>query len=148
MSCNKNFFSFPKGRIYLEFICPISCTGLSFGMATLQEAEDINKIKKKFKSFKTTSRRRVGMDIDYENSIVKFYLEGITKEETFSMNYKDCSFPCIYFSKKNTSIILNPFARLNNENFPYYLAPDTTLNLGNKFLFSKLVFLTNLPKIN
>ena len=70
-------------------------------MASLQEAEDLNKLKKKFKTFKTTSRRRVGMDIDYENNTVKFYMEGILKEEFFTMVYENYSFPCIYFSKKN-----------------------------------------------
>ncbi len=137
----------PRGIVYIEFICPISCQGISFGMASLSEIKDIQNNKKYFKTFRTSSRRRVGMEINYEQKIVRFFLEGILKDKTFSITDKKISFPCIILSNKNISIILNPFARLSNVNFPLYLSPDSEYKTPNKSIFSKLLFLTNIPKI-
>ena len=116
-------------------------------MSTIQEAKDLNNLKKSFKSFRTTSRRRVGMEINYEDKIVRFFLDGILKDKSFSIKTKNLSFPCIILNNKSTSVILNPFARLNNVNFPLYLAPDTVYRTSCKSIFSRLLFLTNIPKI-
>lgn len=137
----------PRGVFYLEFICPVSCQGLSFGMATLNEVKDLTNLKKNFKSFRTSSRRRVGMEINYEERIVKFYLEGILKDKTFSIKEKNLSFPCIILNNKSVSVIINPFARLSNEVFPFYFAPNSIYNGLSQSIFSKLLFLTNIPKI-
>jgi len=116
-------------------------------MATLNEVKDLPNLKKIFKSFRTSSRRRVGMEINYEQKIVRFFLEGILKDKTFTIKEKNLSYPCIIINNKSVSVILNPFARLSNVTFPLYFAPDSIYKIPNKSIFSKLLFLTNLPKV-
>ena len=55
------------GIVELEFICPISCFNLLFGMISQKDLDSNNIQVKQFKNFKTSSRRNVIMKINYWN---------------------------------------------------------------------------------
>ena len=104
----------PNGVAYIEFICPISCTNLSFGMCSLEQIKTKNVNRKQFKNFKNSSRRKVIMEINYKKKSVEFYLDGAFKDKTYK--FKDSEvYPCVCIEKKNTAIILNPNVHYNFE---------------------------------
>lgn len=102
----------PKGVVYLEFICPISCTNLCFGMCSLSQIQTRTVNRKMFKSFKNTSRRKVIMEINYKNKEVQFYLDGEFKDKTYKFKENE-PLPCVCIEKKNTAIIVNPNVHYN-----------------------------------
>ena len=113
----------PKGTVYIEFYCPISCQNLSFGMVditngSLAQAPDTTS----FKSFRTTTPRTIGLEINYDKRIVNYYLNGIFKKEKSTEFHKDKLFPAIAILSPQTSVVINPFAKRKNVDFPLYFS--------------------------
>ena len=102
------------GIVELEFICPITCYNLLFGMVSKKELENNNLNLRQFKNFKTSSRRNVTMKINYWNKECTFYLDGI-KVNTLVFQENE-NIPIVVFKRKTCCVILNPLVK-------YYLSP-------------------------
>ena len=85
------------GIVILEFICPISLTNLAFGMISEKDLKT-NNISKQFKNFKTSSRRRLIMKINYWSKNCSFYLNDT---KVSSINFRDDeNIPIVLIKKK------------------------------------------------
>ena len=114
------------GIVELEFICPISCFNLSFGMISQKNLENNNIVLKQSKTFKTSSRRNITMKINYWNKECTFYLNGI---KSGSLNFLENEIiPIVIIKKRTTCIILNPLVK-------YYLSPIKSIFLEKEILF-------------
>ena len=123
------------GIVELEFICPITCYNLCFGMISQKDLESNNINVKQFKNFKTSTRRNVQMKINYWNKEYTFFLNGI-KINTYSFQENEV-IPIVYFKKNTTCVILNPLVK-------YYLS-----NIKSKFLDKEVLLkLKDKIKIN
>ena len=114
------------GIVELEFICPISCYNLSFGMISQKDLENNNIPVKHLKNFKTSTRRNVQMKINYWNKEYTFYLNGI-KMNSYFFQEKEI-IPIVFFKKRTTCVILNPLVK-------YYLSPIKSNILEKEILF-------------
>ena len=112
------------GIVILEFICPISLTNLAFGMISEKDLKT-NNISKQFKNFKTSSRRRLIMKINYWSKNCSFYLNDT---KVSSINFRDDeNIPIVLIKKKSSCIILNPLVK--------YLITDIDNFFKKEFLF-------------
>ena len=102
------------GIVELEFICPITCYNLLFGMVSRKELENNNLNLRQFKNFKTSSRRNVTMRINYWIKECTFYLDGV-KVNTLIFQENE-NIPIVAFKRKTCCVILNPLVK-------YYLSP-------------------------
>ena len=114
------------GIVELEFICPISCFNLSFGMISQKNLETNNIVLKHSKNFKTSSRRNITMKINYWNKECSFYLNEI---KSGSLTFQeDEVIPIVIIKRKTTCIILNPLVK-------YYLTPIKSIFLEKEIIF-------------
>ena len=114
------------GIVELEFICPISCFNLSFGMISQKNLETNNIVLKHSKNFKTSSRRNITMKINYWNKECSFYLNEI---KSGSLTFQeDEVIPIVIIKRKTTCIILNPLVK-------YYLSPIKSIFLEKEIIF-------------
>ena len=93
--------SFKVGIHYWEIICPISCSGIEFGMLNKDTNDYISA------TFRTTTPRVVGMKIDFDALTLSFWLNSKFKRSQSILNgeYQ------LLVKMKNygNKIILNPF---------------------------------------
>ena len=129
------------GIVELEFICPISCYNLLFGMISQKDLENNNIPVKQFKNFKNSSRRNVIMKINYWNKECNFYMNDI-KTNSFTFQENDV-IPIVVIKKKTSCVILNPLVK-------YYLSPIKSNFFENEILFklNEKVKITNEQSIN
>ena len=110
------------GIVELEFICPISCYNLSFGMISEKDLTNNRINGKKFINFKTSSRRRIKLQINYNTNECYFYLDNIKSNQISKFNEND-KIPIVLIKKMTTCIILNPVVRYNlssQKNFNFF----------------------------
>lgn len=62
--------TFKVGVSYWEIECPISCSGLEFGVQNKHTLEQF------VGTFRTTTPRTVGVKLDFVNNKLDFYLNG------------------------------------------------------------------------
>ena len=117
---------FHIGIVELEFICPISCYNLLFGMISQKDLENNNIAVKQLKNFKTSSRRNVIMKINYWKRECSFFLNDI-KANSFTFQENDI-IPIVVIKKKTSCVILNPLVK-------YYLTPIKTDFFDKEILF-------------
>lgn len=93
--------SFKAGIHYWEIICPISCSGIEFGV--------VNKVTNDYISaaFRTTTPRVVSMKIDFESMSLSFWLNQRLKR-TQSIINGDYQL-LIKMKNYGNKVILNPF---------------------------------------
>ena len=111
------------GIVELEFICPISCYNLSFGMISQKDLENNNIPVKHLKNFKTSTRRNVQMKINYWNKEYTFYLNGI-KMNSYFFQEKE-----ILFKLKEKIIIKD------DQELIKYITNSFNTNINIKFAF-------------
>ena len=114
------------GIVELEFICPISCFNLLFGMISQKDLDSNNIQVKQFKNFKTSSRRNVIMKINYWNKECTFYLNN-TKVNSYNFQENDI-IPIVVIKKRTSCVILNPLVK-------YYLSPIKSNFFEKEILF-------------
>ena len=114
------------GIVELEFICPITCYNLSFGMISQKDLENNNISSKQFKNFKTSSRRNVTMKINYSNKECSFFLNDIKSNSFFFQGNE--TIPIVVLRKRTTCVILNPLVK-------YYLSPIKSDFFKKEILF-------------
>ena len=114
------------GIVQLEFICPISCYNLLFGMISQKDLESNNIPSKQYKNFKTSSRRNVTMKINYWNKECTFYLDNMKINSL--LFHENENIPIVVFKKKTCCVILNPLVK-------YYLSPIKSDFFRNEILF-------------
>jgi hypothetical protein len=108
-----NYYSnitFKRGIHYWEIICPIACSGIEFGIKNRETNEII------WATFRTTTPRVVGMQLDLTSQTLKFWLNGrpqVKRNQSFS---KGEYYLLIKMKNCGNTVILNPFAQLNEEN--------------------------------
>ena len=114
------------GIVELEFICPITCYNLSFGMISQKDLENNNISSKQFKNFKTSSRRNITMKINYWNKECIFFIND-TKTNSFFFQGNE-TIPIVLLRKRTTCVILNPLVK-------YYLSPIKSDFFKKEILF-------------
>ena len=114
------------GIVELEFICPISCYNLLFGMISQKDLDSNNIPVKQFKNFKNSSRRNVIMKINYWNKECNFFINDI-KVNSITFQENDI-IPIVVIKKKTSCVILNPLVK-------YYLSPIKSNFFKNEILF-------------
>ena len=126
------------GIVELEFICPISCYNLSFGMISEKDLTNNRINGKKFINFKTSSRRRIKLQINYNTNECYFYLDNIKSNQISKFNEND-KIPIVLIKKMTTCIILNPVVRYNlssQKNFNFF-NNEILFKLNEKVVFNK-----------
>lgn len=66
--------SFKSGIHYWEVICPVSCSGIEFGVVNKDTNDWVSS------TFRTTTPRVVGMKIDFESMSLSFWLNQRLKK--------------------------------------------------------------------
>ena len=103
-----------SGIVWLEFICPISSQNLYFGLVSQKELTEESFNSGNFKNFKSTTSRRIIMEINYEHNYASFYVNGELNKVSDSVKFDENSkFPCVILKKKSASVIVNPLVRYN-----------------------------------
>lgn len=108
-----NYYSnvtFRRGIHYWEIICPIAWSGIEFGIKNKETNEII------WATFRTTTPRVVGMQLDLTSQTLKFWLNGrpqVKRNQSFS---KGEYYLLIKMKNYGNTVILNPFAQLNEDN--------------------------------
>jgi len=98
-----------SGIYYWEVICPISCSGIEFGIKNKETNETI------CATFRTTTSRVVGMQLDLTSQTLKFWLNGRQQEKRNQSFSKGEYYLLIKMKNLGNTVILNPFAQLNEE---------------------------------
>jgi len=141
--------SFTSGIHYFEAICPISCTGIAFGVSNGTENKDI------VLKLRTTTPRVVGFLLDLEQFVLRLYtdeqLTSFAKEAVLSPGIWT---PFIKIKKKGNMVVLNPFCSpcsigtinegyINPDNYISYQHANTVaiMNLPEKIFSNDLDFL-------
>jgi len=108
---------FTRGIHYWEIICPISCSGIEFGIKNKETNDKI------WVSFRTTTPRVVGMKLDLEHYTLSFWLNGRPQTKRNQSIPKGEYMLLIKMKNYGNTVILNPFAQLEEKdmNFPQNL---------------------------
>lgn len=118
--------TFKRGIHYWEIICPISCSGIEFGVKNKETNEVI------WVAFRTTTSRIVGMRLDLESCSLNFWLNGRSQLKRNQSIGKGEYYLLIKMKNYGNTVILNPFAQLNQENI--YLPQTLVLSAAEKNL--------------
>lgn len=102
--------TFKRGVHYWEVICPISCSGIEFGIKD-KETNEITCV-----TFRTTTPRIVGMRLDMEALNLNFWLNGRSQPKRNQNINKGEYYILIKMKNYNNSVIMNPFAQHTDEN--------------------------------
>lgn len=116
--------TFAKGIHYWEIICPISWSGIEFGIKNKETNEVI------WGTFRTTTPRIVGMRLDLESTTLNFWLNGRPQHKRNQGIAKGEYYLLVKMKNYGNTVILNPFAQLNQENM--YLPQNLLLTAQEK----------------
>ena len=110
--------SFKTGVHYWEIICPVSCSGIEFGVENRKTlAQFVN-------SFRTTTPRTVGVKLDLVSLKLEYFMNGRPQPQRTKTITQGEYYLLVNVKNWNTYFILNPFAQLSEENV---VLPNTLL---------------------
>ena len=95
--------SFSSGKIYFEFIAPADCCGMQMGImdASCNPRHIVVKDNKNLllEQFRTTTPRTIGIQIDFDELKLRFWLNEIYQFSREKSIKKDVSYiPCVIFT--------------------------------------------------
>ena len=96
--------SYASGVHYWEFICPVSCANLEFGV--VQTGSETTFVK-----FKNSTPRVVGVQLNMYTQRLAFYLNGRLQDKKILTLWPGTWRPAVWMTEKDTTIILNPYCQ-------------------------------------
>jgi hypothetical protein len=102
--------TFKDGIHYWEIICPISCSGIEFGVQNKQTLEQI------IGTFRTTTPRTVGVLLDLTKNKLSFFLNGRAQPKRAKVITEGEYYLLVNVKNVDAVLILNPFAQISSEN--------------------------------
>jgi hypothetical protein len=125
---------FSSGVHFWEIICPISCANIGIGIVRKgwekQKANDFCE----FATFKTTTPRVVGVQLNLETFHLNFWLNGRYQEAKGKRIVPEKWFPAIRLTNVGTSVILNPYASMPHVNAPTNMLENLKANIASSNL--------------
>lgn len=96
--------SFSSGVHYWEFVCPVSCANLEFGVVQTGCEPTCTK-------FKNSTPRVVGVLLDLYTQRMAFYLNGRLQEKKVVTLWPGNWQPAVWLQEKDTIVVLNPYCQ-------------------------------------